>query len=85
VGSGGRYDNLIANFGKSEPAVGFVFDLDALAGLLLSDQHGVVTTTKPERKSQCVAGNDLSELFCEAIERRARDERVVIGSSEVTP
>jgi ATP phosphoribosyltransferase regulatory subunit len=85
VGSGGRYDNLIASFGKSEPAVGFVFDLDALAGLLLSDQHGVMTTTKPGRKSQCVAGNDLSELFCEAVERRARDERVVIGSSEVTP
>jgi ATP phosphoribosyltransferase regulatory subunit len=30
IGSGGRYDNLLANFGKAEPAIGFVLDLDAL-------------------------------------------------------
>ena len=85
VGSGGRYDNLTANFGKSEPAVGFVLDLDALAGLLLSDNNGAMLTAPSERKAQCVADNDLSALFCEAIERRARGERVIIGSGEVTP
>jgi ATP phosphoribosyltransferase regulatory subunit len=85
VGSGGRYDNLTANFGKSEPAVGFVLDLDALAGLLLSGNNGAMLTEQSERKVQSVVDNDLSALFCEAIERRARDERVVIGSGEVTP
>lgn len=30
VGSGGRYDNLAANFGCSEPSIGFVLDLDPL-------------------------------------------------------
>jgi ATP phosphoribosyltransferase regulatory subunit len=85
VGSGGRYDNLTANFGKSEPAVGFVLDLDALAGLLLSRNSGVVPTTQPERRAQCIMNNDPTALFSEAIERRARGERVVIGSAEVTP
>jgi ATP phosphoribosyltransferase regulatory subunit len=34
VGGGGRYDQLIANFGKDEPAVGFVLNLDALTEVL---------------------------------------------------
>jgi ATP phosphoribosyltransferase regulatory subunit len=84
VGSGGRYDNLTANFGKSEPAVGFVLDLDALAGLLLPGFNEATLSAQSERGVQCVADNDLSALFGEAIERRARGERVVIGSGEVT-
>ncbi|MFN2511513.1 MAG: ATP phosphoribosyltransferase regulatory subunit [Pyrinomonadaceae bacterium] len=32
--SGGRYDGLTASFGKTEPAVGFVVDLDALTAVL---------------------------------------------------
>ena len=84
VGSGGRYDNLTANFGKSEAAVGFVLDLDALAGLLLSRNNGVLPTAQPERKAQCIINKDLTSLFSEVMERRARGERVVIGSAEVT-
>jgi ATP phosphoribosyltransferase regulatory subunit len=34
VGSGGRYDGLTASFGKAEPAVGLVLDLDALTDVL---------------------------------------------------
>jgi ATP phosphoribosyltransferase regulatory subunit len=34
VGSGGRYDELIAAFGATEPAVGFVLDLEALTDVL---------------------------------------------------
>lgn len=30
IGSGGRYDRLLSNFGKEEPAIGFVLDLDLL-------------------------------------------------------
>lgn len=30
IGRGGRYDGLTGNFGRSEPAVGFVLNLDAL-------------------------------------------------------
>ncbi len=39
VGGGGRYDHLAAKLGKSEPAIGFVIDLDALTDVLL-DREG---------------------------------------------
>jgi ATP phosphoribosyltransferase regulatory subunit len=35
VGRGGRYDSLISNFGRDEPAIGFVLNLDALTEVLL--------------------------------------------------
>lgn len=38
VGSGGRYDDLTANFGHPEPAIGFVLDLDAVTDVLARDQ-----------------------------------------------
>jgi ATP phosphoribosyltransferase regulatory subunit len=34
VGRGGRYDGLTGSFGRSEPAVGFVLNLDALTEVL---------------------------------------------------
>jgi ATP phosphoribosyltransferase regulatory subunit len=34
VGRGGRYDGLTASFGRAEPAVGFVLNLDALTEVL---------------------------------------------------
>lgn len=34
VGRGGRYDDLTGNFGRAEPAVGFVLNLDALTEVL---------------------------------------------------
>ena len=37
VGRGGRYDQLTSAFGRAEPAVGFVLDLDALTDLLSRD------------------------------------------------
>ena len=35
--SGGRYDSLVEEFGRSLPAIGFGVDVDALAGALLAD------------------------------------------------
>jgi ATP phosphoribosyltransferase regulatory subunit len=83
VGSGGRYDNLTANFGKAEPAVGFVLDLDALAGLLLTRNVGVTPAERPQGKALNAA--DAATRFREALKRRARDERVNVDSSEVLP
>lgn len=34
VGRGGRYDGLTGNFGRAEPAVGFVLNLDALTDVV---------------------------------------------------
>jgi ATP phosphoribosyltransferase regulatory subunit len=85
VGSGGRYDNLTANFGKSEAAVGFVLDLDALAGLLLSHDNQPTLAAQSERMSQHIMNNDPTALFSEAIEWRAQGARVVVDSGEVMP
>jgi ATP phosphoribosyltransferase regulatory subunit len=34
VGRGGRYDGLTGSFGRAEPAIGFVLNLDALTEVL---------------------------------------------------
>jgi len=62
-----------------------VFDLDALSGLLLSRNHGIMLPAQSEKREQCVINNDPTALFSEALERRARGERLVIGSSGVKP
>jgi ATP phosphoribosyltransferase regulatory subunit len=88
VGSGGRYDGLTASFGKSEPAVGFVVDLDALTEVLrvrtayLSSTRTSqgrppdLTVNDPEETPSGDSLSDPSELFIEALERRAKGERV---------
>jgi ATP phosphoribosyltransferase regulatory subunit len=83
VGSGGRYDGLTASFGKAEPAVGFVLDLDALIDVLLARAKDLPGTRKPPRKAPELADSDPSALFLKAVERRAKGERVLIKSGEV--
>lgn len=83
VGSGGRYDGLTASFGKAEPAVGFVLDLDALMDVLLVRARVLPGTREPQRKAPELADSDPSALFLKAVERRAKGERVLIKSGEV--
>jgi ATP phosphoribosyltransferase regulatory subunit len=83
VGSGGRYDGLTASFGKAEPAVGFVLDLDALIDVLLVRAKDLPGTRKPPLKAPELADSDPSALFLKAVERRAKGERVLIKSGEV--
>jgi ATP phosphoribosyltransferase regulatory subunit len=83
VGSGGRYDGLTSSFGKAEPAVGFVADLDALTDVLrLRDQYAAST---PEQglKAPKQKDNDPSALFREALARRANGERVALDLGEI--
>jgi ATP phosphoribosyltransferase regulatory subunit len=76
VGSGGRYDNLTANFGKAEPAVGFVLDLEMLVGLFTPREYA----GQPERKAQSVFADDLTAGLREAIRRRTQGERIELNS-----
>jgi ATP phosphoribosyltransferase regulatory subunit len=91
VGSGGRYDGLTGSFGKAEPAVGFVVDLDALADVLrVRRASGSSMRTPPEESPELPANDpekkpsggsrdpsrDPSGLLIEALERRAKGERV---------
>ncbi|HKB65557.1 MAG TPA: ATP phosphoribosyltransferase regulatory subunit [Pyrinomonadaceae bacterium] len=84
IGSGGRYDGLTASFGKAEPAVGFVLELDALTDILLARRESN-SPTKSEEKPTPIKGSDLAGLFRAALDGRARGERIVIDSDEVTP
>lgn len=88
VGGGGRYDELTANFGRREPAVGFVLDLDMLTDLLArandgksnsaSDSDPASGTSAPASVIQqhTIAANS----FLEARRRRARGERIRMGA-----
>ena len=86
VGSGGRYDGLTASFGKAEPAVGFVVDLDALTDVLRVRAKDSPEVRKPQPQKPEIAAElfgdssaDPSELFLRALERRAKGERVSLS------
>lgn len=75
VGSGGRYDELTANFGRREPAVGFVLDLDAVSEILAragdsGGENGARAT------AQTVEGLGTAERLREARRLRAEGRRV---------
>ncbi|MBA3241524.1 MAG: ATP phosphoribosyltransferase regulatory subunit, partial [Acidobacteria bacterium] len=77
VGSGGRYDELAANFGRRESAVGFVLDLDAL-GEVLGRSGAEELSDAPERTASVVEGGVARELFLEARRKRAAGERIAL-------
>ena len=75
VGRGGRYDGLTANFGRDEPAVGFVLSLDALVEVLgrNTSANGV-----EEEWIHSIKSGDLRETFAEVLRWRKRNEQVRI-------
>lgn len=81
VGSGGRYDGLTASFGRAEPAVGFVFELDALADLMLRSGQKPRLIPEPRDASK-LASKSLHDVFRDAREKRALRERIVIELNE---
>jgi ATP phosphoribosyltransferase regulatory subunit len=79
VGRGGRYDRLISNFGRAEPAVGFVLDLEALTDVVGRDESSTMRSNG--REVNVVSGHDVSMTFRAAQQKRANDERVRIDFS----
>jgi ATP phosphoribosyltransferase regulatory subunit len=79
VGGGGRYDTLLARFGRPLPAVGFMLGLDRVA-LLLERQGGapVAQAAGPAR----VHGGDLGAALAEARAKRASGARVRFGNGD---
>jgi ATP phosphoribosyltransferase regulatory subunit len=71
VGSGGRYDSLLARFGRPLPAVGFMFGLDRLA--LLVDREALAV---PEPEAEDVPSADVAAGLTRARALRARGRRV---------
>ena len=82
IGGGGRYDALTASFGKAEPAVGFVLELDALTDILLGRGESN-SPAKSSAEPALITDTDLSGLFRVALDKRALGERIVIDSNEV--
>ena len=75
VGSGGRYDELTANFGRREPAVGFVLDLDAVSEILSrADDSGDENGARTRR--QTPEGEGTAERLREARRLRATGGRI---------
>jgi ATP phosphoribosyltransferase regulatory subunit len=75
IGGGGRYDDLTANFGRREPATGFVLDLDAITEVIM--RGGDFELKNGARETISVAeGASVSARFREANERRALGERI---------
>lgn len=72
IGSGGRYDGLLKNFGCDEPAVGFQLSLDSLAQIVTDVDNRLAM---PARLS---AAQDLVTVFQQAQRLRANNERVEI-------
>ncbi|MFZ4792657.1 MAG: ATP phosphoribosyltransferase regulatory subunit [Blastocatellia bacterium] len=81
IGSGGRYDRLIGNFGAAEPAVGFSLSLDGLAGALANQNHD-----QPWQSIELPEGVDyqgqLAETFSRARELRNQNKKVKIGADQ---
>lgn len=79
VGTGGRYDTLLARFGRPLPAVGFMLGLDRVA-LLLERQGGRALPARPQ--AEAVAAPELGKGLAAALERRARGVRVRFGNGK---
>jgi ATP phosphoribosyltransferase regulatory subunit len=77
VGSGGRYDNLIGNFGAPEPAVGFSFALDGLAGAV-SDRFPQSSWSRSEETRFVESRGDIVSTFKKARRLRTEEEKIKI-------
>jgi ATP phosphoribosyltransferase regulatory subunit len=73
VGAGGRYDALLARFGRPLPAVGFMLGLDRLERLL--DRQGRVAVAAAPAADP-VSAESLGATLARARERRAQGARV---------
>lgn len=80
IGGGGRYDDLLANFGDPRPAVGFSLSVDGIAGIL-------PTAPDPDRGAveSIAAGSDagagLADRLRAARAARARNAHIRLGST----
>jgi ATP phosphoribosyltransferase regulatory subunit len=78
VGAGGRYDGLLARFGRPMPAVGFMLGLDRVA-LLLERQSAVPAPAALD--VEAVGGDSLGAALAEARRRRAAGARIRFGKA----
>jgi ATP phosphoribosyltransferase regulatory subunit len=78
VGAGGRYDTLLARFGRPMPAVGFMLGLDRVALLLDRQQALAPDDAAP---AEPVDAGDLGAALARARARRAAGARIRFGGT----
>jgi len=79
IGGGGRYDNLIANFGGPEPAVGFSIALDGLVGAISMNDDKLRWRGAGEVQTVSFDG-DTARAFEQARQLRKQGKQVRIGA-----
>jgi ATP phosphoribosyltransferase regulatory subunit len=79
VGGGGRYDSLLARFGRPMPAVGFMLGLDRLA--LLLERQGIVGSA-PRAAAVEIEGDAVGSRLRRARAQRGCRARVRLGNGE---
>jgi ATP phosphoribosyltransferase regulatory subunit len=79
VGGGGRYDSLLARFGRPMPAVGFMLGLDRLA--LLLDRQGLAASEARTAPVE-IEGDGVGSRLRRARDLRGRGTRVRLGNGE---
>jgi len=79
IGGGGRYDNLIANFGEPEPAVGFSIALDGLVGAISVNDDKLQWRDAGEIQTISFDG-DPTRAFEQARQMREHGKQVKIGA-----
>ncbi|KAF0247609.1 MAG: hypothetical protein FD167_2992, partial [bacterium] len=73
---GGRYDNLLKNFGAEDPAVGFQLSLDLLSSIVKNIQSPKL------EKHRLLASQNLVEMFQEAKQSRKDNKQVEIVGAD---
>jgi ATP phosphoribosyltransferase regulatory subunit len=79
IGGGGRYDNLIANFGDPEPAIGFSIALDGLVGAISMNDGKLQCQSAGEIQTISFDG-DLARVFKQARQMRESGKQLKIGA-----
>jgi ATP phosphoribosyltransferase regulatory subunit len=79
VGGGGRYDTLLARFGRPLPAVGFMLGLDRVALLL---ERQAAEPAPPAPAAEDVPLGEVGPALADARRRRAAGARVRFGTGE---
>jgi ATP phosphoribosyltransferase regulatory subunit len=78
IGGGGRYDNLIANFGEPEPAIGFSIALDGLVGAI-SLNNDILRWRSAGEIQTISSDDDPARAFEQAREMRKQGKQVKIS------
>jgi len=82
IGGGGRYDELLQNWGNNCPATGFALGVDRI---LLSLPSGEKEKKENEKEKHfLLAGNDATAVITKAIQWRKNGKKVITEISGIT-